>query len=289
MAEHPTSKQGSYLEWRRDDEAQQERAWALVIVTPSHEWVMLRSTEPLQIRGAADEPSGEPVAWCTGIEWGSFQSETVRKLTRQPQPEHGFTTPLYLRHPQPPPGALHCTDCLLLYSDPGWADFVVADAVWQQIAPDGGVLCATCMFRRMRAKGIEHAEGRFTGGPCAQHDWRKPEPPTACPDCAHREAYYAQFDLVPKGGPSTKTANPWEAWGVINAEIATEVKVGAFRCADCDTHEACAAMGCAVGMRSDETRATRPDSCCCPAAPGEDCPLTDAECSARIALSEDVS
>lgn len=75
---------------------------------------------------------------------------------------------------QPPRDALHCTDCRLLYSDSGWADFVVSDEVWQQIHPESGVLCSTCIFRRMHAIGIESAEGRFTGGPCAQHDWVKP-------------------------------------------------------------------------------------------------------------------
>lgn len=50
---------------------------------------------------AAPEPPAEPAAWCTSLEWGAYQSETVLKLTRHRQPEHSFTTPLY-RAAQPP-------------------------------------------------------------------------------------------------------------------------------------------------------------------------------------------
>lgn len=40
----------------------------------------------------------EPVAWSAGINWSQikhYQSEQVQKLTRESQPEHGFTVPLY--------------------------------------------------------------------------------------------------------------------------------------------------------------------------------------------------
>lgn len=78
--------------------------------------------------------------------------------------------------PAPKPEPLACYECLLVYGGPGWADFVVPDDVWAQISPtgdEGGILCATCMFRRMETLGIE-CDGRFTSGPCAQHDWKKP-------------------------------------------------------------------------------------------------------------------
>ena len=43
----------------------------------------------------------EPIAWSTGIKWNpvsNYQSEQVQKLTRESQPEYGFTVPLYT-HP----------------------------------------------------------------------------------------------------------------------------------------------------------------------------------------------
>jgi len=77
---------------------------------------------------------------------------------------------------KPKPDPLACYDCLLPYTDPGFADFVVPDDVWAKISPtgdEGGILCATCMFRRMEALGIR-SDGRFRSGPCAQHEWEKP-------------------------------------------------------------------------------------------------------------------
>jgi hypothetical protein len=71
---------------------------------------------------------------------------------------------------------LACYDCGLLYGGPSWADFVVPDDVWKRISPfrdESGILCVSCMFRRMTLLKIE-CEGRFTSGPCAQHDWKKP-------------------------------------------------------------------------------------------------------------------
>jgi hypothetical protein len=48
---------------------------------------------------AAPQPpsgKGEPAAWtATPIEWAEHQSETVRKLTRNSQPQYGFDIPLY--------------------------------------------------------------------------------------------------------------------------------------------------------------------------------------------------
>ena len=42
----------------------------------------------------------QPIAWCSGpIAWADHQSETVCKLTREPQVEHGFDTPLFIGVP----------------------------------------------------------------------------------------------------------------------------------------------------------------------------------------------
>lgn len=71
---------------------------------------------------------------------------------------------------------LSCLDCGLPYSSPAWADFVVADAVWETICPEPGVLCVVCMVRRATERGIE-AKGAFTSGPFADHLWVKPGGP----------------------------------------------------------------------------------------------------------------
>ena len=68
------------------------------------------------------------------------------------------------------PSSLSCHDCGLEYGSPGWADFVIHDNVWAKISPtggEGGILCVTCMFKRMQAIGLDCIEGHFTSGPCA--------------------------------------------------------------------------------------------------------------------------
>ena len=60
-----------------------------------------------------------------------------------------------------------CFDCGLSYGDDGWADFIVLDEVWLQISPTNskdGLLCVTCMTRRMVKLGLR-AFGRFSSGP----------------------------------------------------------------------------------------------------------------------------
>lgn len=70
---------------------------------------------------------------------------------------------------------LGCYDCGLPYRSAAWADFVVSDAVWERIRPedDANLICARCMVLRATVLGIA-AEGRFTSGPFADHDWKKP-------------------------------------------------------------------------------------------------------------------
>lgn len=74
---------------------------------------------------------------------------------------------------KPTPEPLGCYDCWLLYDGPGWADFIVPDSVWSVISPtghEGGVLCAPCMFRRMKSAGITRTVGAFASGPCYDDD-----------------------------------------------------------------------------------------------------------------------
>lgn len=84
------------------------------------------------------------------------------------------------------PDPLACYDCGLLYSDPGWCDAVVPDEWWLQISPtghQGGVLCLTCIARRLSALGARNVPLLITSGP-----WLYGEPssgatwPTEQPD-----------------------------------------------------------------------------------------------------------
>jgi hypothetical protein len=64
--------------------------------------------------------------------------------------------------------ALRCDDCDLLYSDPGWVDTYVPDDVWAKIHPErdgGGVMCLTCITRRVVAAGLDRIPLQVTSGP----------------------------------------------------------------------------------------------------------------------------
>lgn len=54
-----------------------------------------------------------------------------------------------------------CYDCGLLYGKDGWIEAVIPDKVWNAIKPDGcgdgcGILCITCIARRLKIKGIKN-------------------------------------------------------------------------------------------------------------------------------------
>jgi len=61
-----------------------------------------------------------------------------------------------------------CDDCERLYGDQhGFPDLVVPNHVWAQISPtgdDGGLLCPSCICKRLHDKGIK-CEGAFFSGP----------------------------------------------------------------------------------------------------------------------------
>ena len=64
-----------------------------------------------------------------------------------------------------------CADCGLRYDDPGWADVVVSDVVWAMISPtgdEGGLLCFTCMNRRLSASRESNVPFQITSGPFAK-------------------------------------------------------------------------------------------------------------------------
>lgn len=61
-----------------------------------------------------------------------------------------------------------CYECGLPYSSAGWIDAVVADEVWLKISPtgdEGGLLCITCMARRLVISGINGVGVSLNSGP----------------------------------------------------------------------------------------------------------------------------
>ena len=54
---------------------------------------------------------------------------------------------------------LTCLDCPAPYGEDGWCDVVVPDYVWNEICPEGGVLCFRCMTKRIEAKGYGGSDG----------------------------------------------------------------------------------------------------------------------------------
>jgi hypothetical protein len=74
---------------------------------------------------------------------------------------------------QPPSPPASCQGCGLEYSDPGFADLVVPDGVWEKISPTGnhgGLLCPTCMVRRAEQRGLQNVRAVFRSGPFCVRD-----------------------------------------------------------------------------------------------------------------------
>ena len=52
---------------------------------------------------------------------------------------------------------LGCHDCGLRYGGEAWVEAVIPDAAWCRISPTGdlgGILCISCMARRLRVRGL---------------------------------------------------------------------------------------------------------------------------------------
>jgi len=61
-----------------------------------------------------------------------------------------------------------CYDCGLEYSDDGWIEAIIPDIIWNKIKPDGcddgcGLLCITCISRRLNQLGMKHVPVWFCG------------------------------------------------------------------------------------------------------------------------------
>jgi hypothetical protein len=72
------------------------------------------------------------------------------------------------------PMGVCCADCGAPYGKDGWCDVVVPDAIWDKIAPEGGVLCFRCMTKRIETHGLEKVAVNITSGPywSAAEEWR---------------------------------------------------------------------------------------------------------------------
>lgn len=54
-----------------------------------------------------------------------------------------------------------CYDCGLDYEDDGWIEAIIPDQIWNEISPTndhGGLLCITCISRRLVKKGYKTAQ-----------------------------------------------------------------------------------------------------------------------------------
>lgn len=67
-----------------------------------------------------------------------------------------------------------CEDCAHPYGEDGWCDVVVPNDIWNQIAPDTGLLCFRCMTKRIEAHGLMKVPVIVASGPYrdANEEWR---------------------------------------------------------------------------------------------------------------------
>lgn len=76
-----------------------------------------------------------------------------------------------------------CHDCGLAYGKPGWCDAHIPDETWARISPtgdEGGILCISCIARRLVEAGIDDVPLMIGSGPWANEvdglyneAWRK--------------------------------------------------------------------------------------------------------------------
>lgn len=62
-----------------------------------------------------------------------------------------------------------CHDCNRPYGDEhGFPDLVIPNYLWRRISPtkdDGGLLCPSCICKRLYDAGLRNVEGSFMSGP----------------------------------------------------------------------------------------------------------------------------
>jgi len=67
-----------------------------------------------------------------------------------------------------------CYDCGREYGDEyGFPDLIIPDHAWKSISPtkdEGGLLCPSCICKRLFDAGINNIEGSFMSGPIKSID-----------------------------------------------------------------------------------------------------------------------
>lgn len=62
-----------------------------------------------------------------------------------------------------------CADCSRAYGNHnGFPDLIIPNSAWRQISPSknlGGLLCPSCMIRRLWAAGLHDVPAAFMSGP----------------------------------------------------------------------------------------------------------------------------
>lgn len=63
----------------------------------------------------------------------------------------------------------NCDECGRPYGDEhGFPDLVIPNQIWRRISPsgdEGGLLCPSCICKRLHAAGISNVEAAFMSGP----------------------------------------------------------------------------------------------------------------------------
>ena len=98
--------------------------------------------------GTPQQEAQEPCGWTTGITWRPntrLQSEQVIKITRDAQPNYGYTTPIYTA-PQPAPAPLSERDAF--------------EAAWEKLHGKRPVLWSH-MFAEQKMETPPHSEGKY--------------------------------------------------------------------------------------------------------------------------------
>ncbi len=94
--------------------------------------------------------------------------------------DHDYETPREITLAPPPADAAQptdCVDCGRHYGNEyGFPDLVLPNEVWAAISPrgdEGGMLCPSCICKRLADRGFEDVPAVFRSGPCcvlAHHD-----------------------------------------------------------------------------------------------------------------------
>ncbi len=79
------------------------------------------------------------------------------------------------------PEEVTCHDCNRPYGDEyGFPDLVLPNATWAAISPtgdEGGMLCPSCICKRLADRGLEDVPAVFRSGPCCALRTDAPEGP----------------------------------------------------------------------------------------------------------------